>query len=53
MLCVSYSSTDYVGHYYGPYAMETEDTYIRLDKDLARLFEFLDSKSEPEIIWYF
>ncbi|MFZ1823961.1 MAG: alkaline phosphatase PafA [Chitinophagales bacterium] len=44
MLCVSYSSTDYVGHYYGPYAMETEDTYIRLDKDLARLFEFLDSK---------
>ena len=42
MLCISYSSTDYVGHRYGPQAIEVEDTYLRLDRDLARLFTYLD-----------
>ncbi len=41
-LCISFSSTDYVGHDYGPHSVETEDTYIRLDKDLADLLAFLD-----------
>ncbi|MDP5092875.1 MAG: alkaline phosphatase family protein, partial [Polaribacter sp.] len=43
-LAVSFSSTDYVGHKYGVDAVETEDTYLRLDKDLAELFRFLDEK---------
>jgi len=43
MLCLSYSSTDYVGHAYGPHAMETEDTYLRLDIDIARLLDTLDA----------
>ena len=43
-LCVSFSSTDYVGHDYGPHSVETEDTYLRLDKDLAELLEYLDLK---------
>lgn len=43
-LAVSYSSTDYVGHRFGVKAMETEDTYLRLDKDLERLFNTLDEK---------
>jgi predicted AlkP superfamily pyrophosphatase or phosphodiesterase len=43
-LAVSLSSTDYVGHQYGTNAVETEDTYLRLDKDLAAFFAFLDSK---------
>ncbi|HAE13822.1 MAG TPA: alkaline phosphatase family protein [Bacteroidetes bacterium] len=43
-LCVSFSSTDYVGHAYGPYSMETEDTYIRLDRDLAAFLQFLDTE---------
>lgn len=42
MLTVSLSSTDYVGHQFGTYAIETEDTYLRLDKDLADFFRFLD-----------
>lgn len=42
-LCVSFSSTDYVGHMYGPQSMEVEDCYLRLDKELADLFHFLDS----------
>jgi hypothetical protein len=41
-LAVSFSSTDYVGHVFGPYSMEAEDTYLRLDRDLADLLEFLD-----------
>lgn len=41
-LAVSFSSTDYIGHRYGVAAVETEDTYLRLDKDLANFFSFLD-----------
>lgn len=41
-LCISFSSTDYVGHKYAPNAMEVEDMYLRLDRDLAELFDYLD-----------
>ncbi len=41
-LAISFSSTDYVGHKYGVNSKEVEDTYIRLDEDLARLFKALD-----------
>ncbi|OWP62847.1 alkaline phosphatase [Hymenobacter amundsenii] len=41
-LALSFSSTDYVGHQFGPNSIEAEDTYLRLDRDLARLFEQLD-----------
>lgn len=41
-LAVSLSSTDYVGHRFGVNAIETEDTYLRLDKDLASFFSYLD-----------
>ncbi|WP_105047632.1 alkaline phosphatase PafA [Polaribacter butkevichii] len=43
-LAVSFSPTDYVGHKYGVSAVETEDTYLRLDKDLADFFKFLDQQ---------
>ncbi len=43
-LAVSFSSPDYVGHKFGINAIETEDTYLRLDKDLADLFSYLDTK---------
>jgi predicted AlkP superfamily pyrophosphatase or phosphodiesterase len=41
-LAVSCSSTDYVGHQYGPNSIEAEDTYLRLDKDIADFFDYLD-----------
>lgn len=44
MLVVSLSSTDYVGHQFGPNSIETEDTYLRLDKDLGAFFDYLDSE---------
>ena len=43
-LSVSYSSTDIVGHAYGPSSMENQDSYLRLDRELEALFRFLDSK---------
>jgi len=43
-LAVSFSSTDYIGHAFGPNSIEIEDTYLRLDKDLADLFNYLDTK---------
>jgi len=43
-LAISYSSTDYVGHKYGVDSKEVQDTYLQLDKDLERLFNYLDKK---------
>lgn len=43
-LAISFSSTDYVGHQFGPDSKEIEDTYIRLDKNIASLLVFLDEK---------
>lgn len=41
-LAVSFSSPDYIGHTFGTHAVETEDNYIRLDRQLADLFAQLD-----------
>lgn len=41
-LALSFSSTDYVGHRFGPQSKEIEDTYLRLDKDIERLLNYLD-----------
>ncbi len=43
VITISYSSTDYVGHNFGVNSKEIQDTYIRLDKDLERLLQFLDA----------
>jgi predicted AlkP superfamily pyrophosphatase or phosphodiesterase len=41
-LGISFSSTDYVGHIFGPSSLESEDNILRLDKSLADLFTFVD-----------
>lgn len=43
-LSISFSSTDYVGHKFGVNSKEVQDTYLRLDQDLARLLDYLDRK---------
>lgn len=43
-LTINCASTDYVGHMFGINAIETEDTYLRLDRELAAFFDFLDEK---------
>lgn len=44
LLAVSCSSTDYIGHQVGTHAVETEDTYLRLDKAIADFLSYLDAK---------
>lgn len=41
-LLIDYSSTDYVGHQFGANSKEVQDTYIRLDKEIERLLDYLD-----------
>jgi predicted AlkP superfamily pyrophosphatase or phosphodiesterase len=43
-LSVSFSSTDYVGHVFGPSSLEGEDNVLRLDASLAELLEFVDEQ---------
>lgn len=43
-LALSFSATDYVGHQFGPNSVEIEDTYLRLDRDLAEFLKFLDKQ---------
>lgn len=43
-LALSLSSTDYIGHQFGPNSIEIEDTYLRLDRELAEFFNYLDKE---------
>ena len=44
MLYVSLSSTDYLGHNFGPDSLEAADNVVRVDRDLAAFFQFLDKR---------
>ncbi|MBD3584085.1 alkaline phosphatase PafA [Flavobacterium selenitireducens] len=52
-LALSFSSTDYVGHQFGINAIELQDTYVRLDKDLERLFSYIDKNIGMENVLIF
>lgn len=43
-LALSFSSTDKVGHNFGVNSKEVEDTYLRLDQNIASLLKHLDEK---------
>lgn len=43
-LSISFSSTDYIGHQFGPDSKEVEDTYLRLDMEIAELIRFLNEQ---------
>ena len=42
LLAVSFSSTDYVGHDYGPFSQESMDQHLRLDALLGRFLTAID-----------
>lgn len=44
LLCISFSSPDYVAHSYGPRSIEVEDLYLRLDRDIEELLNTLDKE---------
>lgn len=43
-LTISFSSTDYIGHAFGPNSIEAEDCYLRFDRELGDFLKYLDSK---------
>jgi len=52
-LSVSFSPTDYIGHRYGPLAVETEDAYLRLDKEIAHFIDFVETEIGKENVLIF
>jgi len=44
LLCVGFSSPDYIGHTYGPNSQEVMDMAVRMDRILADFFAFLESE---------
>jgi predicted AlkP superfamily pyrophosphatase or phosphodiesterase len=43
VLTISFSSTDYIGHQFGPHAQELVDTYIKLDKEIVEILNYINS----------
>jgi len=44
VLTVSFSGNDYVGHRFGPYSQEAMDAALRVDRNIATLLDFVDSR---------
>lgn len=42
LIAISYSAPNNIGLAYGPSSIEIEDTYLRLDKEIAHFLEFVD-----------
>ena len=42
LLCINFSSNDYVGHAFGPHSLEVEDITYRTDLQLAAFLDWLD-----------
>lgn len=42
LLTVVFSSMDYERYSFGPFSVEMEDTYLRLDKDIAELLKYVE-----------
>ncbi|MCU0471996.1 MAG: alkaline phosphatase family protein [Bacteroidales bacterium] len=53
-LSICYTSTDYVGHRFGPSSFEMADAIFRLDRDIEDLLKFLtDSLGKKNVLVYF
>jgi predicted AlkP superfamily pyrophosphatase or phosphodiesterase len=53
-LAVCYTSTDYIGHMFGPSSYEMADAIMRLDKDIESLLKYLnDNIGKKNILVYF
>ncbi|HSP32907.1 MAG TPA: alkaline phosphatase family protein, partial [Thermoanaerobaculia bacterium] len=50
VLFVSFSSTDYFGHYYGPDSMEAADGVVRIDRTLERFLSALDRRFGDRVV---
>lgn len=53
LLAISFSSTDYIGHRFGVDSKETQDAYLRLDRDIAEFLSYLDDNLGKENVLVF
>ena len=44
MLCISFSQTDVIGHEWGTRGEHTDEAYLELDKDIAKLLKAFDEQ---------
>jgi predicted AlkP superfamily pyrophosphatase or phosphodiesterase len=49
ILMVSLSPQDYLGHDYGPDSMEVADSVVRIDRQLAEFFDYLDKNFHDRV----
>lgn len=53
LLTIVFSSMDYERYSFGPFSVEMEDTYLRMDKDIADLLKYLeDGYGQQNILVY-
>lgn len=53
-ISICYTSTDYIGHRFGPSSMEMADAILRLDRDIENLLNYLNnSLGKRNILIYF
>ncbi|HLN21449.1 MAG TPA: alkaline phosphatase family protein [Bacteroidales bacterium] len=53
-ISICYSSTDNIGHRFGPSSVEMADAFFRLDDDISKLLKYLnDSIGKKNILVYF
>jgi predicted AlkP superfamily pyrophosphatase or phosphodiesterase len=52
MLLVSYSTPDIIGHAFGPYSVEIEDTYVRLDLDIKKLIKEIEAQVGDDYVLF-
>lgn len=43
-LAISFSISDYIGHWFSASSLESEDNFLRLDRTLASLLDFIDAE---------
>jgi predicted AlkP superfamily pyrophosphatase or phosphodiesterase len=49
-LAISYSTPDIAGHAFGPYAVEMEDMYLRLDLEIERLMKAIRAQVGKDFV---
>ncbi len=53
-LAITYSSTDYIGHRFGPSSVEATDALLRLDQNIGKLLDRIDkSLGKKNVLVYF
>jgi len=52
-LAVSFSSTDYVGHKFGPNSVEAEDIFLRLDREIGEMISEIEKEvGKGEVLFF-